>query len=189
MGEINLGVLGSLGRHKNTLNEYDNEVSEELLEHHLEQIAKVLEHSENYVCYVLGMGAQPKSVYRDLEKKAGVELVFSTTILPGAFKILSFVIASHAGLVRILSAGKLTYVVKKLCHMSMVGIYIFDRSFENKFVERVKNNIFPDRFDFGIKKDSSYFLCLVDADNFESSTGIFEVISYGKSAKEFAKLL
>jgi len=189
MGKINISSLGGLGSHENTLNEYDNEVTEELLDHHLNQIASIHEDSEGCACYVLGMGAQPKSTYAELRKESGIEVIWSKSILSGPSKLLSILVASHAGLIKISESEKLPSVVKKLCHLSMAGIYIFDQSMEQDFVDRVIRNPLPKEFDFEIKEDSGYFFYMVDADNAESSTGIYEIVSYGKGASAFASVM
>ena len=188
MGKINVSSLGGFGSHENTLNEYDNEVSEELLDHHLQQIASVYKNSEGCVCYVLGMGAQPKSTYTELKSESGIEVVWSDSILSGASKVLSIFMASYAGLVKISEPEKLPSIVKKLTYLSMAGIYIFNQSTERKFVDRVIKNPLPKEFDFGIKSDGEYFFYIVDADNAESSTGIYEIVSYGKGATDFASV-
>lgn len=182
MGKINIASLGGLGFSENTSNEYDNEVTEDLLDHHLSKIASIYRDSEGYVCYVFGMGAQPKSTYEELKKKSGIEVIWSQSILSSPFKVLSLLIASHAGLIKILDPNRLPNVTKKLCHLSMAGIYIFNKSMEEDFVARVLENPLPERYDFGIKEDEHYFLYIVDADNEESSTGIYEIVSYGKAS-------
>jgi len=189
MGKVNIRSLGNLGAHENTLNEYDNEISEELLDHHLDQITSVYRDSEGFVCYVLGMGAQPKSTYTELRKESGIEVIWSKSILSGPSKLLSVLVASHAGLIKISAPEKLPSVVKTLCHLSMAGIYVFDQSMEKDFVDRVIRNPLPEEFDFGIKSDEGYFFYMVDADNAESSTGIYEIVSYGKSASGFASVM
>ena len=189
MGKVNIRSLGCLGSHENTLSEYDNEVSEELLDHHLNQIASIYKDREGYVCYVLGMGAQPKSIYVELRKELGIEVVWSKSILSGPSKVFSIFMASYAGLVKISVPEKLPNIVKKLCHLSMAGVYIFDQSMEHSFVNRVIENPLPKEFDFKIKDDDGYFFYMVDADNAESSTGIFEIVSYGKGASDFASVL
>lgn len=189
MGKLNIGSLGGFGFHENTLNEYDKEISKELLDHQLNQIASICKGNKGYVCYVLGMGAQPKSIYEDLRKEFGVEVVWSDSILSGAFKVLSVFMASYAGLVKISSPEKLPGVFKRLCHLSMAGIYVFDQSREEHFVDCVIKNPLPEDFDFGVKGDRSYFFYMVDGDNAESSTGMYAVISYGKSASGFAGIM
>ena len=189
MGKVNIGSLGGLGSHENTLNEYDNEISEELLDHHLNQIASIYKDSRGCVCYVLGMGAQPKSTYAELREEPGIEVIWSKSVLSGPSKALSVLMASHAGLIKISASEKLPSVVKKLCHLSMTGIYIFDQSMEQGFVSRVIENPLLKEFDFGIKNDDGYFFYIVDADNAESSTRIFEIVSYGKDASDFASVL
>lgn len=182
MGKINITRLGGLGSHANTLVEYDYEVSEQVLDSHLTEIAAIFKVADDCVCYVLGMGGQSKATYDHLKKESGVELIWDRSILSGPLRVLSFFIASHAGLVKVLDADMLPSVVKKVCHLSMAGVYIFDKSMEQEFVANVIKNPLPEEFDFGVKKDPGYFFYIVDADNPESSTGIFEIVSYGKTS-------
>ena len=189
MGKADISVVGDLGFHQNTLNEYDNEVSDELLDHHLSQIASAYKNVDGCACYVFGMGAQPRSTYVDLKKEAGVKLIWSGSVLSGPSKILSLVVASQAGLVKITDPDKLPLVTKTLCHLSMAGVYIFDQAIEEQFVKKVLENPLPSGYDLGVKADPRYFFYLVDADNVKSSTGIYEIISYGKEASEFERIM
>lgn len=188
MGKFNLSVVGGLGFHENTSVEYDNEVSSELLDHHLSGIVSTYKKIEGCACYVFGMGAQPRSTYADLEKESGVKVIWSGSLLSGPSKILSLVVSSQAGLVKVTDPNKLPLVVRRLCYLSMAGVYIFDQNIEERFVAKVLENPLPEKYDFGVKDDPSYFFYLVDADNFESSTGIYEIVSYGKSASWFEKI-
>jgi hypothetical protein len=182
MGRMHIKELGGFRSSENTLDEYDNEVSEELLDHHLKRIAAILGESEDSVCYVLGMGAQRKETYMALQKESGIDVVWTRSILPGLLKVLSVVVASYSGLVKVLDSQKLPSVTAKLSHLSMAGIYIIDRSREKEFIDCVSKYPVSRDFDFGVKSDSRYFLLLVDADNSESSTGIMEVVSCGRNS-------
>jgi len=182
MGKIHIAGLGGLGSSENTSNEYDSEVPEELLDHHLAQIAAILEKSDDSVCYVLGMGAQPKGTYMALKKENGIDVVWTRSILSGPLKVLSFVIASHSALVKVLDPRKLPSITRKLSHLSMAGVYIINKSMEKEFVSCVSDYPSPKDFDFGVKSDSRYFFLIVDADNADSSTGIIEIVSYGKNS-------
>ncbi len=64
----------------------------------------------------------------------------------------------------------------------MAGIYIFDESLERSFVEEVKRDPSPADYTFGLNQANDYFLYVVDADNSESSTGIYEILSFGFQA-------
>lgn len=185
MKKINLTFLGDLEVNSNTLNEYDNEVSEKLLDHHLSRIASVYERSKGCVCYVVGMGGQSKGVFKEILKEEGVEVIWSRSILSGAVKVFGFFVASQAGLVKVMSPDKLKTVFKVICQSSMAGIFIFDEIFEDYFLKRVTDDVLPRDFSYGIKNDPGYFFYIVDADNFESLTGMYEIVSYGKDS-EFA---
>jgi hypothetical protein len=182
MGKIDLAELGGLGSSVNTLDEYHNEVSKEILDRHLAKIAAILGNSHDNVCYVLGLGAQPKGTFAELGKKTGIDVVWTRSVLPGLFKVLGFVIASYSGLVKVLDPQELPSVTRKLSHLSMVGVYVVDKSMEKEFIACVSRYPSPGDFDFGVKSDSRYFFLIVDADNAESSTGIVEIVSYGKNS-------
>jgi hypothetical protein len=182
MKKIDIGDMGDLGISENTFVEYDNEVSEDALYNHIERIANAYKSSQGYVCYVFGFGGQPKNTYTELRKERGVELRWMRSILPGPLKVFSFLIASYAGLVKINNHDQLRAAVKKMCNASMAGIYILKEGAEQRFLKRAMEYPSSGSFDFGIKEDSDYFFFLIDADSAESSTGIYEVVSYGRTS-------
>jgi hypothetical protein len=186
MGSVTLKELGGFQKHENTQIEYDNELSYDLLEHRLKKIASLIDLSGDKVCYIIGMGGRPKSTFYKLQKTEGVNLIWYGSIFPKYLRILSIFIASYAGLVKVIDSKKLPDLFLDICDSSMAGIYIFNKSMEKKFVDEVIKNPLPVHLDFGIKYDASYFLYVVDADNNESSTGIYEIISYGKNATDVA---
>lgn len=188
MGKINLTSIGGLGFSSNTLNEYDNEVSEELVDHHVERIASIYAESQGLSCYIIGMGGQSRDVYREVSNEVGVEVIWTSSILPGVTKLLSFFMASQAGLIKVLSPEKLKIVFKSIRGSSMAGIYIFEDSLEDQFVKRVTDCVLPKEFDYGVKCDPRYFFYIVDADNAESATGLYEIVSYGTES-EFARAM
>jgi len=156
--------------------------------HHLKQIASIVDARQGCVCYALGMGAQPKEVFAQWDGVSGVEVVWSGTVLKGAARMMQNLVASHAGLVKIIDPKKLIKVVETLYAGSMAGVYVFDEVYEAGFVDCVQDNPLPREFDFGIKLDRGYFLYAVDADNAESPTGVFEIVSYGTHAKDFSSI-
>jgi hypothetical protein len=182
MGRITVQEIGCLGKSENTLNEYDNEISLELLKNKLERIATAAQDNDSYVCYIMGMGAHPKSTYEKLKKTVGVDLIWCGSLLPKYARIFSPFIASYAGLFKVLSTEKIPDIFLALVEQSMAGIYIFPKSFELQFVSAVKSNPMPKDYDFGTKLNKDYFYYIVDADNTESSTGVFEIVSYGVDA-------
>ncbi len=109
--------------------------------------------------------------------------------MPSPIKLLSSLIASHAGLVKIIDLKKLPEVFLTLSEQSMVGLYVLPKVIEKQFVQRIKSNITPESYDFGIKKNRDYFFYIVDGDNYESSTGIYEIVSYGVDANYIAEVL
>lgn len=189
MGKIAVQEIGGLGKSENTLSEYDNEISFELLQNKLVRISKALQNSDGHVCYVMGMGAHPKDTYRKLKKTAGVDLVWLGSLLPKYARVFSPFIASYAGLFKVFNADKIPNIFLTLVEQSMAGIYVLPKSFEPRFVDLVKSSPLPKDYDFGIKSNKDYFYYIVDADNSESSTGVFEIVSYGVDASFISSYL
>jgi len=178
MGQIVLKGY-SPKRHPNTLIEYNREVTYDEVEAFLENISNEKGLFENKSVFIHGLGSQPRSVYEQLKKTPGVRVVWYKSVLSGFFKPLSLFIASYAGLVKIVNNELLKDVFLRLSEKAMVGLYIFDASLETDFIGITqKKNQFED-VDYQAKEDRSYFVYYVDADNFEASTGIYEIISYG----------
>ena len=173
----------------NTENEYDCEVREEKV---ISVVNKISQSDyfldEGKSCYVVGMGGHPKSTYKDLGKEEGIKVIKYESVLPGFSKILAPIVASYAGLVKIENSDKLSTVFTKLINLSMASIYCFDSSIENEFVQLARESLLPEERGFNIKSDRGYFWYMVDADNAESSTGIYEIVSYGHDAPESLKM-
>ena len=184
MSQITIRQTGGLGENENTLCEYDNEVSFDLLNHRLKIISDAMSHDngKEYACYLVGMGGLPKSAYLDIQKKFDADVVWVDSLLPKYIKILSCIVASYAGLVKINDPKELPDIFSLMIDQSMAGIYFFPKEYESEFVSLVKKNPLPESSDFGIKEFKDYFFYMVDADNAESSTGIYEVVSYGVCA-------
>ena len=190
MGRITFNKGSGLGKSKYTKTEYCNEITYELLVHRLKRITSIVKNTEGFVCYVVGMGAQPKSVYAELKKEEGIKVVWNGCFLPKYLHIFRWVIASDAGLVKITDFAKLPELFLTMVEQSMAGIYFFRSSRETEFLESVIKNysMKSQDHDFTIKGDSDYFFYIVDADNIESSTGIYEIVSYGVDASNIAKI-
>lgn len=189
MGRINFGARISSHRSENTKQEYDNEISYELLAHKTKQIALVASKNSNQVCYLLGMGAHPRSTYEKFSKENGLEVVWFSSALPNYLFFLRGLVASYEGLLKVLDYKKLPEAFLKLVDNSMAGIYMMNKAYEADFVKFVTSSSSIKNYDFGIKRDPSYFYYIVDADNAESKTGIYEIVSYGMNAREISSFL
>ncbi len=189
MSQIIIRQTGGLVENKNTLCEYDNEVDCELLAHRLNTIADALSGDEKYVCYLVGMGGLPKSIYLEIQNTFDADVIWNSSLLPKCIKLLSCIVASYAGLVKINDFKEIPDIFSLLIEQSMAGIYFFPKEYETEFVALVKQNPLPNSSDFGIKKFNDYFFYMVDADNSDSTTGIYEVVSYGIGANFISKHL
>jgi hypothetical protein len=188
MGEILLKVIDGTPRHKNTVQEYSKEIAEDRYRYVLDKISQNIPSGK--VCYVFGMGKHPKSTYVALKSSHGIEVVWYGSLLPNYFGPLRLLVASYEGIVKIFDPNKVKGVFETLSKMAMVGVYIFDANMENAFIETVKSKKYSQYADEVIKEDKGYFIYKIDADSVESSTGIFEIVSYGiDCSKEITGIL
>lgn len=86
--------------------------------------------------------------------------------------------ASYRGLVRIDEPSVIVNVVDKLTEQSMVVVFVFDATLESSFLECVRNDKRRDP-GCGVKADPGYLLYVVDADRYDSPTGMFHFLSCG----------
>jgi len=185
LGQIFVGSTEEYTEHPNTLKKYDREVQMERVIYTVKKIANSDSiNMSNKVCFIYGMGSQPRSVYSELNKLKGIDVIWYDTILPKVFKPLSYIVASYTGLIKVIDKTILPEIFTKLIEMAMAGIYIFDGNYQKEFVNQISQNKRSSTSDQIVKKDPSFFIYQVDADNYESSTGIFEIITYGKNCPE-----
>lgn len=190
MGNIICKNIGGLGKHDNTAQEYDHEVTFELLKNRLKHISNALtELDDKYSFFVVGMGGQPKAVYNSLAKELGLSLIWSGSTLPKYLRFLGGLVASHSGVFKVNDLHTLSTTFSILVEQSMAGIYVFPKEYELKFTNNFKNEEMSKEFDYGIKLLPDYFYYIVDADNYESNTGMYEIVSYGKKANYISSIL
>ena len=170
------------GFSENTANEYDNQITYDTLAARLAIISDAVQQNSDCICYIVGMGAHPRSTYQEIAKINGAEVIWYSSTLPKPLRFLKGIVASYAGLVKINNSAIIEKIFMELIDSSMAGIYLIPPYYELKFLENIRGNLPPLSYDFGIKCCKSYFMYVVDADNAESKTGIYELISYGVEA-------
>ena len=178
-GNIAIGQSGKFDQSPNTKAEFDRDARIESVRETLERLAQARSLHPDRVCYVFGMGAQPRHVYASLHGKEGIQLLFFRSLLPWYLRWLSGLVGSYEGLVRIDDLSQLPAVFLSLMDRSMVGVYIFAAGEEDHFLTGVRSMANRRQFDLGVKNDPGYCFYIVDADNSESSTGLIEIVSYG----------
>lgn len=178
-GMLSLGGATRFRQSANTRREFDRDVTVDEVRTMLEGLARAASLGLGRVCYVIGMGAQPKSKYLSLKCLRGVEVKFFRSLLPIYVRWLSPVVGSYEGVVKINDPLLLPSIFCELMDRSMAGVYIFGTSYEDAFLKCVCQSTMPRQYDFGVKHDPAYSFCIVDADNSESPSGMIEVISYG----------
>lgn len=183
MGTLHLKI-DDTPEHINTAKKLVKEIEEERILYILDRIAEssILKIG-NKVCYVYGMGGQPKTTYLNFLSVSGAEVVFyeKFTINDNFFfKLLSKILVNYQGLVKILNPKALKEIFLKLSEQAMVGLYIFDKKYEESFLKKARSTNIIGRVEYELKNDPEFFIYTVDGDNGESSTGMLEIIHYGK---------
>lgn len=142
----------------------------------------------NYSCsaqlggswYIYGFGSQSKLKIESLKQHKGLEFVFSKSILPTPFKIFNWLVASYSGLFKVTSLKEVFNVFLDLADSGMVGLYYVPSNAESRFLEKAKNGVGKEGLNFGVNQSEEYFIYIVDGDNFESKSGIYEIVFCGK---------
>jgi hypothetical protein len=159
----------------------DREFASYVSQHDVELIVAKLADSSysglGKACYVLGTGAQPRSIYSHMEGLSGIHVVAYESPLPRGLRWLP----SYRGLVRVDDPSRLCVVFDELTGQSTAVIYIFDVSLEAAFVDAARHKGAHRDCSFGVKQDPGYLIYLVDADRDDSPTGMVEFLSYGWS--------
>jgi len=177
LSSIHLRTLRTVLSSHNTRAEFLREATFETVEATILKFSRWKHFGKEKICYVFGMGKQPKSTYVALQQEDGLEVLFYRSILPWFAKPLRYVMASYEGLIRIDDPSRLSLVFHTLLDQSMVGVYFIHESMQSELL-RAASEALPTQ-DLGVKVDPTYVMYIVDADNEESSTGIVEIISYG----------
>ena len=172
--------LSEIRKGRGTAVQFDRQIEQDTIARRAGLIAQQIEGNDSVVCYVFGMGAQPRSTYASVAKMDGVKVLWNISVLPRKWRWLNRIVASEAGLVKIEKASALVEVFSKVVHSAMAAIYVLPQSAEQMFVTEVRNNPTPADYGFGATDRDDYFIYMVDADSRESSTGVFEIVSYGR---------
>lgn len=138
--------------------------------------------------FVYGYGKHPKSTYVDLEQR-NYEVIWYGVKGPFWAKVLSPVIATYYGLIKVRRSPDIAVLVDCLSKNAMVGLFSVLQDKEKAFVSEISNgNADPD--DYLKENDPSYFGFLLDGDNRESKSGFLVILQYGpncpKELKDFA---
>ena len=182
MGSVTVKKLGGFRSHPNTRDQFDRQITQDQLEERLKRIESFRSLPTGKVWYVFGLGGHRKATYRELAARDGIEVVYCESVIPWYFAPLRLPVASYSGLIRIDDLGKLASTFLKVVSRSMAGIYCFDQRLEEKFLREARGSPAPEFLDLGVKEDPGYFFYVVDADNAESATGLYEIVSCGRES-------
>lgn len=183
MGNITVDSRGSFGSYGWTKHEFHCDVTQPEVQTILAKLAGVDFGRDGKLCYVFGMGAHPRSSYSELAQLKGIEIVFTRSMLHPALRVLQYFVASQEGVVRINHTSALPVVFEKLMNQAMVALYVFDARLESTFIDGARRLRQTHDFSCGVKNDPGYLMYCVYADSDESSSGIVEIVSFGREFK------
>ena len=181
MGRVWFESGGGIKGSPNTKCEFEREAALEDVKRALQTISQASALLADMSCFVVGMGAQPKSAYEGLKRNSALEVISTRSALPSILQFASGLIASHEGIIKILDTGALMPTFLQLLHQSMAAVYCFSKGYDKAFIQAWSAKSIKS-YDFGVKEDPRYLIYMVDADNQDSPTGIVEIISYGVDA-------
>jgi hypothetical protein len=166
----------------NTLLEADRESEHAQVAARVRRIAACLEDEKDVSVLVYAMGGQRHGTIAALASNPGVELSWSRSLIPAYLGPLRLLMASYAGLLRVVDVSLLEATFLRAFDRSMAALYVVRKEYESDLIHRTREPRQSAKYDFGIKRDSRYLIYMVDADSFESSTGAYEVVSLGTGA-------
>jgi hypothetical protein len=136
------------------------------------------------LCYVLGEGGMPTGTYERLSGMAGVTVVREGSCMPQALFFLCGIVASECGLVRLDDVSALPAVFGTLIEQSMAIVFVMPSDEGEAFVARSGKRGRDSGFDHGVRAIANHVVYLVDADNYESKTGVVEYVSCGIACED-----
>ena len=166
---------------------FDKQVESDDVERRLECILNQLiqKKDSNYHLYLWGMGGQTRGFYKSLDENDVYKVLYYGSIMSGPFKVFSF-IPSQAGLIEIkkVDKGKIIELFFSVGECSMVGLYGFrSQQVAEEFIMSVCENSSKIALEDSMaEKDLAYFSYIVDFDNTESETEIYEIVAFGENS-------
>lgn len=179
---IRLSDFDFFPKNKNTKFELSSETVKEEISNIALSLSERLEVEKNYVCYVLGMGARPKSIYKNIEKIYGIQLIRYRSVMPDVYAFFFPFVASFEGVLKVEKFEVLPRVFDLISDSSMAAICCFSKKYEGSMVRSFLNAPKGKLYKNLLKNDPSYVMLLVDSDCYESTTGMMKVVSYGVDA-------
>ena len=115
MGKLDIKEIGGFSKSELTLYEYDHEATYDSVCQNIKKIMHSISIIDNnYSCYIVGMGGQPKSLYTEISNIDGAELIFFSSVLPNYLKFLSPIVASYSGLIKINKKKEFISIIFKI---------------------------------------------------------------------------
>lgn len=158
-----------------------NDISYETMQNRILDMQDWLSSHQDYTCIIHGEGSQPKDVYQLLTNTDGVQVLWYRSMLPSLLKGFQFFIASYEGVIQVHKPTILQKVFSILIEQAMATIYLVRREELSHVLRHLetRQNGFINHI---LAMSNTAFIYSVDADNFESETGIIEIITSGVKA-------
>jgi len=159
------------------------------VEYRLEQILQANILSSGCNCYIANMGGLSKVNLDALKDRNDLEFIRIDQFKPKSFfqKIILTFLTSHWGVARIKSLLKIKDILGDMTEQTMAEIYIFDQKHETEFTSKISTIESPLEISDFVEQFADFFMYQLDADNYESKTGMVEIISYGEECPENLK--
>lgn len=181
-GQINFKITGKKVDKQLTAIYEVNDISYSTIKKKIISLKEYFDsNNADYICVVYGAGAQPKSIYKDLKKLNGIRVLWFRSMLKSFWRIFQYLIASYEGVIIIEKTDVLYNIFEILIHQSMASVYIIQKKNLNFFLEMLKISDI-DLLNKLLAVDNQAVIYTVDADNFESKTGIVETLTTGKKS-------
>lgn len=115
----------------------------------------------------------------------GVEVVCRRSLLPGGMAFMNFFIAAYSGIVAVRDTSKVNDVFRLMARFSTVGVYVIPELSARSWLESMKSDFPPGDFHAGCEGIEDYFIYYLDADNGNSETGAYRMVSSGGRLRRY----
>jgi hypothetical protein len=179
---LDIAPSGGMPRSAHTALEFSRDVSIEDAQQHIVAFSEAWSRSEKPVtCFLYGMGAQRSGLYRHVANQSGATVLRLRSLIPWPMAPLRLIVASYEAVLEIPTPAVLSAAFWRVVERSMAGIFFV----HPEHAQRIRSELRSAKslpLDLWSKADCTYALCIIDADNAESPTGLYEIVSVGSAA-------
>lgn len=156
-----------LGQH--TAAYFEGQISESESKLMIRSIAEAALLHPTQECLLFGCGSHRKRTYKELNKRSGVQVLWSGQFLPWFLYPIGLVAASYGGLLKVVRSDALVIAFETLSQLAMVELYCVRKPLVEEIRDHVIRQKWRSRPRQIVGHDETYFCYGVDGDARQAS--------------------